>query len=243
MMEKLLGELAEAMESLTSIARPRARPLAVLLSSILSASLVAFSSSPYTLVIGLALLPFYTATVGSVPGRVLRAMLPVLLFSGAMVLPMALLGGPRMAAALAVARAGLAAAYVAAGFAGLGVNGLAAALSEIRAPRGLVDTLTLFMRFAPTYARELSKMLLARASRIYSYSGFRDRLEMLGDAAGDLIVRGYSHAWRLSLALSARWVNQQPRTPGAVYMAGRGRILYLVPLTLLLVEVCLRVWQ
>ncbi len=242
MMERLLEGLADALDGLTSISRPRAWPVAIFVSSIFSASLLAFSSNPYTLAAGLALLPVYVWMVGSEAGRVLRALAAVSLFSAAILLPLAAIGGFSRSLAVVVARAGLAAAYVAAGFSGMGVNGLAVALSRLRLPESLIGTLLLFMRFAPTYVRELSKMLLARSSRIYRAQGLRQRWRLLGDTAGDLIVRGYSHAWRLSLALTARGLNPHPHVTHRARGDGRASMLYLVPILLLAVEVYLSLW-
>ena len=242
MMEKLLEGLADALDGLTSISKPRARPVAILVSSVLSAAVLAFSSSTYTLAAGLALLPVYTRIVGSGVGRVVRALVAVSIFSVALVLPLAALGGFSASLVIVVARAGLAASYVAAGFSGMGVNGLAAALSRLRLPHSLIGVLLLFMRFAPTYARELSRMLLARSSRIYRAPSLRQRWRLLGDAAGDLLVRGYSHAWRLSLALTARGLNPHPGIIHGVDGSGRASILYLVPALLLAVEVYSSLW-
>lgn len=242
MMERLLEGLADVLDDLTSVSRARAWPVAVFVSSIFSATILAFSYNPYILAVGLVLLPAYMWMAGSNAARVLRALAAVSLFSAAVVIPLAALGGFTASIVVVVARAGLAAAYVAAGFSGMGINGLAVALSRLRLPQSLIGIFLLFMRFAPTYVRELSKMLLARSSRIYRAPSLRQKWRLLGDTAGDLIVRGYSHAWRLGLALAARGLNPHPCIIHGAGGHGRASMLYLVPLLLLAVEVYLSLW-
>lgn len=77
-------------------------------------------------------------------------------------------------------------------------------LRSLRVPRMVIWLIATSIIYIPLSLRESSRLLLARESRMLKKVGVGEVWRMLSTVLGDLLLRGYDRAWRLSLSLRSR---------------------------------------
>ncbi|MCS7105553.1 MAG: energy-coupling factor transporter transmembrane protein EcfT [Thermofilaceae archaeon] len=104
--------------------------------------------------------------------------------------------------ALTVARAASAASALAGILSCIGLNGFLSGLNQLRAPRQITDSITVFLKYLPIFVRNFTTFIAAREARQLKpgYSTWT----LTASAVGELMLRGFQRARLLSLALEAR---------------------------------------
>ena len=92
----------------------------------------------------------------------------------------------------------------------LGWQGLVAALSSLRAPPLLTQSLALMLRYIPLLTRDAFRVLVAREARLVG-SSFRLRWLSLSSVVGSLVARSIRRALLLGMAMEARGGPPSPR--------------------------------
>jgi len=175
-------------------------PLLILFLSVI---LIQSARSPMTHWIKLQLFILLWAFIVAIPLPFITVGKPLVILSmGPLILNLSEEGLKAML--LFVARVSAAAAIFTSLTCIVGWRGVVKGIEGFKAPGEAVLLLNTSIIYIPLFLRNTLKMLSAREARIIARSRLKDIWGLMATVVGDLILRGYEHAWRLEKTIEAR---------------------------------------
>lgn len=214
--EKFLYEVADVLDALSRSSGCGCDPTLTLTLAVVSTFIVSYSPSMFVHLIALALaLPIATLGGRRAFAETLKVSATIAIISTVIVLPV-LLGAIQVEEGLSrsltlVTRTVAATTLFTAFVMNLGWLGVLRGLRGVGLPEEMAFSTAFTLRYVPLFIREGFRMLAAREARtLRGGNGYR----ILPSVVGDLLVKGYSRAGRVELAVRARLFQGARKTRG-----------------------------
>ncbi|MEM2123574.1 MAG: energy-coupling factor transporter transmembrane component T [Candidatus Bathyarchaeia archaeon] len=94
----------------------------------------------------------------------------------------------------------------------IGWRGIIDGLERLKTPRDVIFLLNIFIINIPLFLRKTLNMLSAREARLVARPKPRDIWRLTCTVVGEVILRGYEHAWRLEKAIKARYLSEDRKS-------------------------------